>query len=130
MAPLLEMIKYSCVLPENFKIGKINVISKTWAKTRVEHYRPITLFSSLSKLFEKWVANRLINIFDRCKLFNQNQFEFKKGFSTPTALTKFLNTHYETLDKRNKCIGSFWLGKSYYFLRKIWYMKSSSSKFQ
>lgn len=108
--PLLNLINLSFskgVFPESLKIGKIRPIFKTGEKNRRENYRPITLLSSFSKIFEKCAVNRLTSFFEKYELFNKNQFGFKKGSSTTDALTKFINMICENLDNSNKCIGLF-----------------------
>ena len=61
----------------------------------MDNYRPISLLSSISKILEKIVANRLTNFLHSCNILSECQFGFRSQHSTvhPMAqLTNFLST--------------------------------------
>ena len=51
------------------------------------NYRPISLLSSLSKIFEKIVYNRAYSYLSKFKLLSPNQFGFQCGVSTSHAIS-------------------------------------------
>ena len=46
--------------PEELKIGRITPIFKKGSKTLINNYRPVCNLSPFSKIFEKFVRNRII----------------------------------------------------------------------
>jgi hypothetical protein len=58
----------------------------------VLNYRPISLLTSFSKVFEKLIYNRLYHYFDQNKLFAKEQHGFRQNTSTETAAFSLLNT--------------------------------------
>jgi hypothetical protein len=75
-----EMLRSNCV-PSCFKTGLIIPILKknTLDPNKPEHYRPITLSSIFSKLFESYMLPT--------DVYNDNQFGFRKGCGTSHAIT-------------------------------------------
>ena len=55
----------------------------------IENYRPIANLCSTSKIFEKLILQRILEIKDenQCDLTGQNQHGFKKNRSTATLFT-------------------------------------------
>jgi len=54
-------------------------LHKTGTKTELTNYRPISLLSSISKILEKLIANRLIKIFNKYNVMYNRQFGFRKN---------------------------------------------------
>lgn len=75
-----EMLITNCV-PSCFKTGLIIPILKksTLDPNKPEHYRPITLSSIFSKLFESYMLPT--------DVYNDNQFGFRRGCGTAHAIT-------------------------------------------
>ena len=64
--PLCKLVnKYICegIFPDTLKIAKVNRIYKNKEKCNVSNYKPISLLSSLSKILEKVMHNRLYSFF-------------------------------------------------------------------
>lgn len=108
--PLTLLINNSVesgIYPEALKTAKIKPIHKGGSATSIENYRPISILSCFSKVFEKAMANRIINFFDKNGLFGNFQFGFRRGCSTSGAIVAFLKMLYEELDDGNACVGIF-----------------------
>lgn len=108
--PLTALINNSLskgIFPNKLKISKIIPIHKSGDRCKLENYRPVSILSSLAKIFEKIVADRIVNFFDKNNLFNSNQFGFRKGVSTTTAIIQVLKLLYKNLDQHKKCVGVF-----------------------
>ena len=73
----------------------------------MNNYRPISLLSSISKLFEKCIKIRLINFLEKHNILSEKQYGFRNGLSTDDAIIKVTHKIIEELDQGNKCIGIF-----------------------
>ena len=60
-----------------------NVGERPTAKT----YRPVSLLSVVSKVFEKLVNNRIADHLEKCGLFSDFQYGFRSSRSTADLLT-------------------------------------------
>ena len=54
--------------PDNLKIAKVIPIFKTGAQSSVNNYRPISILSTINKIFEKLLYSRLINYIDKFRI--------------------------------------------------------------
>jgi hypothetical protein len=67
-----DRLKYAVVTPV-YKKGEIN---------NMTNYRPISLLTSFSKIFEKIIYKRLMDHFHSKNTLTDNQFGFRKNMST------------------------------------------------
>lgn len=101
---LLSKIFNRCLelhyFPSIWKEAKIIPIRKPGKDpTLPSSYRPISLLSALSKLFEKLILNRLISFVDEQNILLPEQFGFRKGHATTHQLVRVMNTI-----RRNKAV--------------------------
>ena len=66
----------------------------------VATYRPITLFSPLSKIFEKCIYEQLYTYLEKFKLLTPNQFGFRQHCATLRAVPQLYDDFLENLDKK------------------------------
>lgn len=59
-----------------FKCVKVITIYKKGYKSQLEYYRPISIISTLSKIFEILLNKQIINYFEENSLFSKCQFGF------------------------------------------------------
>ena len=97
--PLPSLIKSSFengLFPDELKLTKVIPIFKNGDKTDITNYRPISVLSFFSKIFEKTINNCLIKLIDKHDILYKYQFgknfdrgilDFKKAFDT--VITKF-----------------------------------------
>ena len=52
-----------------------------------KNYRPVSLLSVVSKVFEKFVNNRIVDHLEKCGLFSDFQYGFRSSRSTADLLT-------------------------------------------
>ena len=85
-----------CHFPTLWKEAKIIPILKAGKDpSQASNYRPISLLSCISKIFEKLILNRLENhIFDS-NIYIEEQFGFRSGHSTTQQLERVI-THIKT----------------------------------
>lgn len=91
----------SGTFPDCLKIAKIIPIHKSGSHTDTANYRPISLISIFSKIFEKIIKSRLTSFFDKYKIITDNQYGFRKGLSTELALLKLHNNIIYNMNKNN-----------------------------
>jgi len=85
--------------PKEWKLATIIVIKKPGKdNTNPRNYRPISLLSSVSKIFEKIIHSRLINYLNAINAILHLQFGFKSNHSTTQQLlrlTEHISDGYE-----------------------------------
>ena len=64
------------------------------------NYRPIASLPYLSKIFERNMADKLINFLNKYSILSKFQFGFQKNRSTCDALLSLVNFIYSALDER------------------------------
>ena len=79
------------IFPNDLKIAKVIPIFKSGNMQLCSNYRPISVLSVFSKVFEKLVHKRLISFLEKNKILYQRQFGFRQGYSTFMALLEFVN---------------------------------------
>ena len=94
------------VFPEELKLAKVIPIHKSGKKTDVSNYRPISLLSAFSKVFEKVMHKRLYDFFSHNGTIYKHQYGFRKQHSCEHALLEAQYTLTKALDK-NKYPHSF-----------------------
>lgn len=77
--------------PKLWKLAKIIPINKPRKPPdNVESYRPIALLSSVSKIYERFIYEKIKDYCDENFIIPIDQFGFREGYSTIHALTKLL----------------------------------------
>ena len=105
LAFLINKSIESGIFPDALKIAKIIPIYKSKEQNLLNNYRPISLLSSISKIFEKVLYKRLYN-FVKYKL-SEKQYGFRAKHSTIQAITEMYADIVEALDTRRMTIASF-----------------------
>ena len=86
------------VFPNCLKIARVIPLFKSGDSTNLNNYRPISILSIISKIFERIVHTQLISFLNRFKLLSPSQFGFRKNFSTSHAITETLQFIYDNID--------------------------------
>ena len=81
-------------------MAEVIPIYKSGPKCLCSNYRPISILSPLSKIFEKCIYDQLYHYFDSHKLFSPDQYGFKKNSSTSDAVLDIYNCLLENLDNK------------------------------
>ena len=87
-------------VPEVLKISKVIPIYKSGLMTEAGNYRPISILSPFSKVFECLIYEQLLSFFNKKNILYKYQFGFRKGYSTEQAIletTEYLKT---AIDKK------------------------------
>ena len=72
--------------PEGWKISKVAPIFKAGVKSEMGNYWPISVLSTVARVFERLVYDQLSYFMEQNKYLSQYQSEFRKFHSTITAL--------------------------------------------
>ena len=111
ISPVITKLYNCCLTLETFldalKLVEIIPLYKKGPKELCSNYRPISLLSPFSKIFEKCFFNCICNFFDKHELFNQNQFGFRENCSTANAVSEICDNFYQNKDARNITCGIF-----------------------
>lgn len=107
---LLHLINLSFdtgIFPEKLKEAVVIPIHKSNTKLTCSNYRPISLLSTFSKLYEKIMKKRLISFLNKINFFSENQFGFRQGMNTETALLEFMDRVSNGINDGKKVSGLF-----------------------
>lgn len=90
----------SGIFPTALKIARVIPIYKSGSRNVMDNYRPISILSSFSKVYEKVIYNRLEAFLLENSLIDKNQFGFLKNSSTVSASTCLINSIVNQTDQR------------------------------
>lgn len=93
------------MFPDDLKIAKIIPIYKSKEKHYFNNYRPISLLSSISKLYEKIVYTRLYNFLNPA--FYDRQFGFRAKRSTIQAIIELNSDIIESYENKQITMSTF-----------------------
>ena len=86
-------------MPSCLKIGKQTPIFKGGDNV-IANYRPITVVTSIAKIFVKSVCSRLLNFLERFDILTDNQFGFRSRHATSHAMIKLFDEALSALDDK------------------------------
>ena len=82
-----KCFKESC-FPDCWKVSSVvPVFKNVGERSTAKNYRPVSLFSVVSKVFEKLVNNMIVDHLGKCGLFSDFQYSFRSSRSTTDLLT-------------------------------------------
>jgi len=108
--PLSTIINSSMqtgTFPDMLKIARVCPLFKGGDKKCIQNYRPISILSSFSKVFEKIIFRRLLKYLDFNNILCGSQYGFRKGYSTYMSLIEMYHKVSEAIDRNEYCIGVF-----------------------
>ena len=97
----------SGIYPDKLKIAKVIPIFKKGATTSINNYRPISILSSINKIYEKILYTRLIKYIDKFQLLYKYQYGFRKNHSTDHALIELIDQIRFSIDNNQMTCGIF-----------------------
>ncbi len=104
LSPLLAKLFRKCIsescFPSCWKVANvIPAYKNSGERSEPRNYRPISLLSVISKVFESTISQQLVTYFDRHNLFSDSQYGFRAGRSTADVLTVISEKIYRSLNK-------------------------------
>ena len=104
VAPLLQDLIASSltqgIFPNKLKCAKVIPLHKGGSKSELSNYRPISLLSCFSKLYEKAMHARLSSFLAKNDIIYPSQYDFRSGHSCEHALIEAQSVLLNTLDKK------------------------------
>ena len=111
ISPLLVMLinkSFSTgIFPDKLKIAKVIALHKKGATDDPDNYRPISLLSVFSQIFEKIMHKRLYNFIEVNDISHPLQFGFRKKHSTRHTLISMTETIKKSIDNGKFGCGIF-----------------------
>ena len=83
--------------PEQLILADVKPVFKKNLRTDKENYIPVSILSSISKIFERRFYKQLYDYFDL--IFSQNQCGFRKGFHVVSCLPTMIEKYRGSLDQ-------------------------------
>ena len=108
--PLTMLINKSLhegVFPSLLKQAKVVPLFKDKEKDKPNNYRPISLLSSVSKVFEKVIYKRLYTFLEKNETLNPCQFGFRTKHSTIDAVTNLTKDILHGFEKKESTLAVF-----------------------
>ena len=102
--PLTILWKWSMntgEIPQDLKAQYITPIYKKGNKTDPANYRPISLTSHVTKIFERVIRTQLVDFLESNKLLSLTQHGFRNGRS---CLTQLLHCFINNVDRHVFCV--------------------------
>ena len=93
--------------PDRLKVAKVITLHKKGATDNPSNYRPISLLSTFSKIFEKIMHKRLYDFLEVNKILHSLQFGFRQKHSTSHALISMTEKIRNSIDNGNYDCGIF-----------------------
>jgi len=111
---IISPITYLCnkaissgIFPSWLKFSQIVPIFKKGAKDKLTNYRPISLLTAFSKIFEKVIYKRLDNHIISNNILVKEQYGFRSNASTEKAIYQLTNNILKALDNKYLVGGIF-----------------------
>jgi hypothetical protein len=95
------------VFPTELKLANVIPLFKAGDKQSTGNYRPVSLLTTFSKLYERIFYNRLANFLKMQKILFDYQFGFRTNHSTDMALTILIDKVVDALEKGHLMVGIF-----------------------
>jgi len=95
------------IFPDQLKKARTIAIHKKDDKKLMNNYRPISLLSAISKIFEKVFCKRLITFLNNCSILNESQYGFRKKRDTTQAILEFYLQLLNAAVEKREVLASF-----------------------
>ena len=93
--------------PDKLKLARITPVFKKGSRLDIDNYRPISVLSNFSRLFEKAMYHRLHSYLEVQKILYPLQFGFREKCSTTHALISITEFIRQSIDKNEFGCGIF-----------------------
>ena len=104
---LFNNIMKSGQVPADWKDANVVPVFKGGCRSGATNYRPVSLTSQLSKVFETIVRDQVVEFLEGNKLIRDSQHGFRKGSSCLTNTLLFLDKVLHSVDEGHDVDGVF-----------------------
>ena len=107
LSKLVNLCFETGVFPDILKLAKVTPIHKKESKLEYLNYRPISLLSVFSKIYEKLIYTRVYSYLTKKDLIYSKQFGFRSNHSTNHAIISITEHIRNLLDNGHYVCGIF-----------------------
>ena len=108
--PLVHLVNLSLaqgIFPVELKVAKVTPIYKKGDAHCVKNYRPVSVLTSISKVFELAILKRLSCFFTKYQILSKNQFGFLKGKSAVDAVIALVERIIDEMEAGKSSASTF-----------------------
>lgn len=95
---LINLSLSTGVFPDYLKVSVVKPLHKKGDRTNISNFRPITLQSVFSKVYERVMHDKLVSFFNKYHVLKTNQYGFQKNKSTTEAIFNLLHKTLTSLN--------------------------------
>jgi hypothetical protein len=112
LGPCITNLFNQCIehatIPDEWKLAHVTPIFKgKGSKSLIDNYRPISVLSPVSKVFETLIASQMKNYLENNNLLSDNQFGFRPRRSCELALNTMIEDWRQALDLKDHLVAVF-----------------------
>ena len=107
LAHIINTCFQQATFPSKLRQSIVRPVYKKGPKDDITNYRPVSLLSVFSKIFEKIFLYRLLHFLKSNNILSKFQHGFRAGLCTETAIFNLVNGILEDIDKKRKSCGIF-----------------------
>ena len=86
------------IFPEKLKLSEVIPLFRKGDKFDLNNYRPISILTCFTKIFEKVIFNRLLNFLNKHSVLVSNQYGFQAACSRSHAILDIVTSTYDNID--------------------------------
>ena len=102
------------IFPDHLKKATVKALHKKGGNNDPSQYRPVSILTIISKIFERSAVDQLVDHYNKHKLLNAKQHAYRKFHSTTTCLFELVETARKHIDNGNLvAIASLDLSKAF-----------------
>ena len=107
LACIINTSLSSGIFPDSLKTARVCPVFKSGDRRLFSNYRPISVLSCFSKIFEKIVYKRLTNYLSKNNILTESQYGFRPGHTTSMALLDMYDGLSQSIEDNKFGIGIF-----------------------
>ena len=100
LAMILNLCMQFGIFPNKLKIAEVLPVYKSGPTEHVTNYRPIFLLSSISKIFERVILQRLLPFVERNNIITPTPFGFRRKHSILHAMPDLVTACFDNINNK------------------------------
>ena len=86
----------SLLFPHDLKLADVSPAYKKKSRSSKDNYRPVSILSNISKIYERWIYDQIQNYFDQ--ILSKYQCGFRKGYNAQNCLITLTEKWKKSVD--------------------------------